>query len=78
MRDCPSGWAQLLTSSARFLPLFLGASVWYVSTFDLTGASDIYFVGIFTCKCDIYGHRCLPFGKDPLLLEADHSHIEDL
>jgi hypothetical protein len=26
-------------------------------------ASDVYCVGIFTCKCDIYRHRCLPFGE---------------
>ena len=30
---------------------------------SLKASSDIYFVGIFACKCDLYRHRCLPYSK---------------
>ena len=48
-----------------FLPPFPGAWVWCVSNVSFEALSNLYFGGIFTCDCDIYGHWCLPFGDSP-------------
>ena len=69
-RECP-----LRVFCHRFWGRQLGKSL----HLTLEASSDVYFVGIFACKCDFHGRRCPHFGKYRVCSSGpNRSHIRNL
>ena len=47
-----------------------GVSLVFIANVILGASSDVYFVGIFTCKCNFYRHRCPHFSKYRVYVSA--------